>query len=237
MGGNQGDGPNNTKQTCNSRSIFWDSPEAAKLFGCVYGIDDAFKVLSERINLLTDSIQTVHGYKNIIDGNGEHLSQNDVFSIRNRCIFLRRAYIIAQDSLGKETMKWIDGCCKKAVYECNKLGLNTTISARTVAHWNNILSANCGKFPHPNPSIFTRNGRTPLLFEYFPESILDFKKLIFGDYDSFTIERLPHDVISDVIPKYLSKATDIGETSPEYMLLSKYSSHYPMRQFMGGYIG
>ena len=137
--------------------------------------------------------------------------------------FLHRAYIIAQARLGQETMKWIDGCCKEAVYECNKLGLNKTISARTVAHWNNILSANCGKFPHPNPSIFTRNGRTPLLFEYFPESILDFKKLIFDDYNSFTIERLRHDVISDVIPKYLSKATDIGETSPEYMQLSNYS--------------
>mgnify|MGYP006208971743 FL=1 len=40
------------------------------------------------------------------------------------CIFLCRAYIIAQERLGKETMKWIDGCCKEAVYECNKLGLN-----------------------------------------------------------------------------------------------------------------
>jgi hypothetical protein len=34
-------------------------------------------------------------------------------------------------------------------------------------------------------------------------------------------------VISDVIPKYLSKATDIGETSPEYMPLSKYSHQPP----------
>ena len=65
------------------------------------------------------------------------------------------------------------------------------------------------------------------MFEYFPELILDFKNLIFGDYDSFTVEPLQHDVISDVIPKYLSKATDIGETPPEYMLLSKYSHHAP----------
>ena len=95
----------------------------------MYGIDDPFKVLSERVNLLTNSIQTAHGYKNIIDGNGEHLSQHDVFSIRNRCIFLRRAYIIAQERLGKETMKWIDGCCKEAVYEYIKLELIATISA------------------------------------------------------------------------------------------------------------
>ena len=65
------------------------------------------------------------------------------------------------------------------------------------------------------------------MFEYSPESILDFKKLIFGDYNSLTIEQLQHDVISDVIPKYLSKATDIGETSLEYMVLSKYSHQPP----------
>ena len=122
------------------------------------------------------------------------------------------------------------------MYECNKLGLNATISARTVAHWNNILSANCGKFPQPNQSIFTRNGRTPLLFEYFPESILDFKKLIFGDYNSFTVEWLRHDVICVVNPKCVSKTTDIGETSQEYMLLSKYShqplSYYTIRRWV-----
>ena len=47
VGGDEGERSNNTTQTCNSRSIFWDSPEAAKLFGCMYGIDNVFKVLSE----------------------------------------------------------------------------------------------------------------------------------------------------------------------------------------------
>jgi hypothetical protein len=42
-------------------------------------------------------------------------------------------------------------------------------------------------------------GRTPVLFEYFLESKLYFNKLVFGDCDSFTVELLWHDVISDVI--------------------------------------
>jgi len=58
-------------------------------------------------------------------------------------------------------------------------------------------------------------------------SILDFKKLIFGDYDSFSVEWLQHDVNSDIIPKHLSKATDISEASPEYMPLSKHSHQPP----------
>ncbi|KAL7495660.1 hypothetical protein ACHAWX_000295 [Stephanocyclus meneghinianus] len=112
-------------------------------------------------------------------------------------------------------MEGIDGCCKEAVYECNKLGPNSKISAQT------------GKFPHPHPSVFIRNGRTPPLFEYCPKFILNFKNLICGDYDSFTVKRLKNDVICVVIPKYLPKATDIGETSLEYMLLSKYSCQPP----------
>ena len=78
MGGDKGERSNKTTQTCNSQSIFWDSPEAANVFVCVCEIYNVFKVLSDRVNLLTDSIQTAHGYKNIIDGNEEHLSQHDV---------------------------------------------------------------------------------------------------------------------------------------------------------------
>ncbi len=61
MGGDREERSNNSTQTCNSWSIFWDSSEAAKLFGCVYGIDDVFKVLSERVTLLPYSIQTAYG--------------------------------------------------------------------------------------------------------------------------------------------------------------------------------
>ena len=124
------------------------------------------------------------------------------------------------------------------VYEWNKLGLNTRTSAQTVAHWNNIMATNCVKFSHTYPTVFTRTGRTPLLFEYFPKSILDFKKLIFGNYNSFTVERLQCDMISDVDLKYLSKATDIGETSPSICYYqSILTSHHLMRQLVSGYAG
>jgi hypothetical protein len=57
-GGDEGEWSNNAMQTCNSQSTFWDSPEAATLLGCVYGIDDVFKGLSECVNSFTDAIQT-----------------------------------------------------------------------------------------------------------------------------------------------------------------------------------
>jgi hypothetical protein len=47
-----------------------------------------------------------------------------------------------------------------------------------------------------------------------PKSIIDLRNQIFGDCGSFTVKQLQRDVIGDFIPRYLSKATDIGETSP-----------------------
>ena len=81
--------------------------------------------------------------------------------------------------LGKETMKFVNDCCKEAVADCNNLGFATTINYRTLQRWNKMFSANNGRFQNPNPSSITLKGKTPRprIFEYFPNNVADVKKL------------------------------------------------------------
>ena len=68
-----------------------------------------YETVSECVKLPISAIQSAHGYKRVVDGGG---NQADVFTIRNRCVFLRRVYVISLKKLGKETMKFVNDCCK-----------------------------------------------------------------------------------------------------------------------------
>ena len=47
------------------RSRYWESKEAANLFGFQYG-DDVYEGLEQRIQLLSDSVNQFHGYKALL---------------------------------------------------------------------------------------------------------------------------------------------------------------------------
>ena len=124
--------------------------EAANLFGFEYG-DDVYVGIQKRIQLLSDALNLYDGYKNIVEGEGEGLSEFQVFNIRNKALYLRCAYDIALKRLGKDTLNWAMGCCKEAVLKVNEMGIQATTSARTVQNWNVNFRKKC-KFPHPNPN-------------------------------------------------------------------------------------
>ena len=105
--------------------------EAANLFGFEYG-DDVYVGVQKRIQLLSDALNLYDGYKNIVEGEGEGLSEYQVFNIRNKSLYLRCAYDIALKRLGKDTLNWTMGCCKEAVLKVNEMGIQATTSARTV---------------------------------------------------------------------------------------------------------
>lgn len=77
----------------NSRSIYWESSEAAKLFGFDHG-DDVYVGLQNRIKLLSGAISNCHGYRDIVDGGGENLSLQQFFDLRVRAIYLRCSYML-----------------------------------------------------------------------------------------------------------------------------------------------
>ena len=116
-----------------TRSVYWDSTEAAKLFGCTQG-EDVFDFLVTHMKQLTSALQCSEAYKIIVVGGGEHMSQHDIFTIRNRCFFLRLAYIYAMERLGNSTMNYTRDCCGDAVLRCNNLGIVMTVSKWTYQH-------------------------------------------------------------------------------------------------------
>ena len=110
------------------RPLFWESPEAAKLFGFNYNIgEDVPMGLRERLKILSDVLQSCEGYKHVVDHREESpLSPEQIFYLRNKCLYLRTAYSIALDKLGKDGNKWLDTCCQEAIDLLEGLGFNTT---------------------------------------------------------------------------------------------------------------
>ena len=138
--------------------------------------------LKERVEVLPKVIQKHKGYKNVVTHNGDQLSEYFLFYIRNKCIFLRKAYEIALEkmgkfdkSTGKVVQQWKKVCCQEAVDACNDLGLGTTRCAGTVRKWNHVFSQHRGKFPHPNPHTLTGIKPMPLFFKWYPSAAIDCK--------------------------------------------------------------
>jgi hypothetical protein len=110
------------------RPLFWESPEAATLFGFNYNSrEDVLVGLRERVNMLSDVLQSCEGYKRVVNHNEEWpLSPEQMCYLRNKCLYLRTAYTIALDKLGKDDNKWVDTCCQEAVDLLGGLGFITT---------------------------------------------------------------------------------------------------------------
>jgi hypothetical protein len=85
------------RRRCGSVPIYWDSPEAAKLFGfCYENGDNVFQGIEKQIVLLAKVLKSNDGYKKIVrDIDKEPLSSTQIFSIRNKRLYLRTAYCIA----------------------------------------------------------------------------------------------------------------------------------------------
>ena len=79
-----------------TRSVYWGSTEAAKLFGCTHG-EDVFDCLVTCVKQVTSALQCSGAYKIIVVWGPEHMSQNDSFTIHNRCVFLRLAIMQWRD--------------------------------------------------------------------------------------------------------------------------------------------
>jgi hypothetical protein len=76
--------------------IYWESLEAAKLFAFDYkNRDDVFDVRKARIKILTEVLRPSDAYKRVVTNSEENLLPEQIFHIRNKCLFLHTAYVIA----------------------------------------------------------------------------------------------------------------------------------------------
>ena len=77
---------------------------------------DVVEALNERICLLQKVNETEHGYKLVIPMTEDSscLSTHNIFTIRNKSLFLIRAYQIALEEM-KVGVQWSRDCCQPAV--------------------------------------------------------------------------------------------------------------------------
>ena len=100
-GGGGGDGRAGETNSESNISIYWESPEAAKLFGFSFVTgEDVYNGLEARIVLFQNVLNTPHGYKDVVAHDAKDLSEFYIFQIRNKCTFLRKAYEIALKKWG-----------------------------------------------------------------------------------------------------------------------------------------
>jgi hypothetical protein len=207
---------------------YWDSPEAAILFGFNYhNKEDVFTGLEERVELLQGVFVKSDGYRDVVANSYEQsLSDYQVFQIRNKCLFLLNAYRLALEKMGKENNGWVKCCCREAVDLVNSIGINTTTNANVLAKWNTIFRRN-GKFPHPDPYI--ANGKPkPPLFDLFPKAAADASAFILNHLENFSVEMLTREFIAIIIPALKNEVEEdekeFEENSDAYNLLCHYST-------------
>ena len=125
------------------RPIYWESPVAAILFGFEHG-DDVVEGLHGRIMQLKYAVNTCNGYCNIVDGNGEDLSHNDIFDLRTKSLYLINAYDLAIDRMGRDGVQWVNHVFTETISAMQRAGVETIKSGRTLANWNIMLRTQGG---------------------------------------------------------------------------------------------
>ena len=150
---------------------YWKSAEAARLF---LGIDGSTKrnsnkkrddgndgedeiafdikhTMTDWIRVLKSVQKEADGWKKIVFSHDVHdaCSPTDVFVLRQKSLYLSRAYEVALDKMPFVT--WND-CCQQAIEDLSIFGFALATSSRTIATWNQSFRKSA-LFPHPNPII------------------------------------------------------------------------------------
>ncbi len=83
------DGTSDNAGSADGRALYWSSTEAAKLFlGSKHATEDVFDCLEGRITLLDKVMNHYAGYREVVVGEGEGLSEFNVFHIRIKSMYL-----------------------------------------------------------------------------------------------------------------------------------------------------
>ena len=98
-------------------------------------------------------LKKVNSYENgyilvspICAENGDnYVSNHNKFTIRQKSLFLLKAYQIALDEM-RVGVRWLDHICHKAVVELNNYGFKTATHRGVVARWNQDFRTNDGDF-------------------------------------------------------------------------------------------
>jgi hypothetical protein len=121
--------------------LFWDSPEAAKLFGFSFqNGNNVNKGLTDIVQLLSHAQQSHDGHRRFV-ANVDHapLTPTQIFHLRSQCLYLRTAYQIALEKLGQNNNTWIGTCCGEAIKMLSYLGFNSSVDKLRIGLWNQLF--------------------------------------------------------------------------------------------------
>ena len=215
----------------NRHNIYWQSPEARKLFGFDAGHDvNVVDGLEERIRLLQKVNSSENGYQLVLPIGAEigtnYVSSHNKFTIRQKSLFLVKAYQIALEEM-KVGVRWRDHICHKAVVALNNYGCKAATHAEVVAKWNRHFRVN-DKFPHPDPNVRMGKKHKPILFEIFPNLEARVHEFVMSRLDCLCVEMVREVVIKDMIPDLMKELEADNETGTvAYDLLTEYVTHPP----------
>ena len=151
---------------------------------------------------MKEVMNTPEGYKKVVTHSDEYISEYNKHNIYQKCIFLRRAYIIALEKMGTGT-NWLYNkkdnvsCCEQAVKQLNELGFDATTCAKTLSMWN-VNFRKLAKFPHPDPYVANGLKRKPPIFDFFPEAVADATTFILEHQSNFGIDMLRKEFIDNI---------------------------------------
>ena len=102
---------------------YWDSPEAATLFGFSNeNGDDVHKGVQDIVTLLSRAQQLHDGYTCFVANiNCAPLTLTQIFCLKSQCLYLRTAYQIALMKFGRGNNTWLETCCGGAIRKLSSL--------------------------------------------------------------------------------------------------------------------
>eukprot|EP00581_Thalassiosira_minuscula_P011088 CAMPEP_0183717904 /NCGR_PEP_ID=MMETSP0737-20130205/11334_1 /TAXON_ID=385413 /ORGANISM="Thalassiosira miniscula, Strain CCMP1093" /LENGTH=1299 /DNA_ID=CAMNT_0025947381 /DNA_START=283 /DNA_END=4182 /DNA_ORIENTATION=+ len=216
-------------ETKGNNPMFWQSHDAAKLFGYKKG-DDVVQGLRDRIELLKKANETVDGWKTLIpdDGKEDNYSQYDIMIVRHKAQYLIKAYLLAINRMNLIPFR---ECCNIALKDLTELGLTKFSGPNTVLKWAAQFRVS-NTFPHPGRhTAKPKQGFDQFhVFEYFPTA-----KKMFLDIANENMERLTGKLMKEEFEKQILPALEaesrekgiFDDGSREQKLLMKLLSNPP----------
>jgi hypothetical protein len=133
-----------------SPNIWWESPEAKRLFRAQEG-ESTFYAVLEQIDILKTVNRTESSYLSIISG-GEKvdkstLSSYVVHAIRQKCALLCIALKLAVENMNE--WSW-NMCCKRALQAGERVGITIVKNPKSVEKWYRALETNAASIYHCN---------------------------------------------------------------------------------------
>jgi hypothetical protein len=181
-----------------------------------------------RVKILTEVLRSSDAYKRVMSHSEGNLLPEQIFHIRNKCLFLRTAYTIALNKLGRDSNNWVATCCQEELDLLAGLGFDTTVDAKRISYWNiDFRKDNC--FPHPNSYVANGIKPKPPFFGHFPNAAADASTFILDHLDHFSVEMLRGEIITKIIPALTKECEDDGipDDSTERTLLSQFEIRPP----------